>query len=182
MIAESLFKSNSFFYIVSLMGAVFSSAWSWTKYVYYMCYPEPVNMVGNRLWLGDHRVSRDLEWMKRNHIHTVINCTDIIPFYNPSTHNIRLSVRDRSNHEMNHKMADKLPKFAKRIAKLLQERKSILIHCRAGRQRSVTVVMAFLIMYGGYTRQEAAAFLRKCRPGIFLPYAHFDKALCEISS
>ena len=155
------------------MGAVFSGI----EYVYHMCFPEPVNMIGKRLWLGDHRVARDIEWMERNHIHTVINCTDIIPFYNPATHNIRLSVCDNSSHEMNRKMAAKLPRLTKRIATLLQERKSILVHCRAGRQRSATVVVAFLMMYGGYTREDGEAFLCSCRPGIFLPYAHFTEAI-----
>jgi protein-tyrosine phosphatase len=43
--------------------------------------------------------------------------------------------------------------------------KRVLIHCKQGLNRSALILCAFLIMYLGYTVDDAIAFVREKRPG-----------------
>lgn len=52
----------------------------------------------------------------------------------------------------------------------------VLVHCAAGMSRSVTVVLAYLMLHGGQTLREAFAVVHAARPGVW-PNDGFMEAL-----
>ncbi|KAM3279631.1 hypothetical protein ACQJBY_046790 [Aegilops geniculata] len=48
------------------------------------------------------------------------------------------------------------------------------VHCKAGRARSATVVMCYLVRYKGMTAEEAKAHVRSCRPRVSLAPAQWQ--------
>jgi protein-tyrosine phosphatase len=57
--------------------------------------------------------------------------------------------------------------------------RNVLVHCRAGMQRSCAVVAMYLIKYHDMTPEEVFRFLPTKRPVAFLPQPTFHKAICE---
>lgn len=47
-----------------------------------------------------------------------------------------------------------------------ERRKGVLVHCKAGVARSMTVVWAYLVLHGGFTVEGAEALLREKRPQV----------------
>ena len=50
------------------------------------------------------------------------------------------------------------------VARLDKEGRNVLVHCRLGVNRSVTVVAAYLIRCRGFTAEAALEFLKQRRP------------------
>ena len=43
----------------------------------------------------------------------------------------------------------------------------MLVHCAAGVSRSASTVIAYVMKKQGMSRDDAYAFVKKCRPGIY---------------
>lgn len=116
-----------------------------------------------RLWLGDCNASMDKDFLKTNNINVVINCTPYLPFYTEvhkdintdnddkddedeiKTLNIRLSVYDSQLEKDIILMEQYLYVILPKLIELYNDNdNNILIHCRAGKQRSAIVVSALL--------------------------------------
>jgi len=54
--------------------------------------------------------------------------------------------------------------------------KRVLVHCRAGKQRSATIIAAYLMLYREVPIDRAISRLRQI-PGCFTPYCNFELAL-----
>jgi protein tyrosine/serine phosphatase len=103
------------------------------------------------LWLGNYKPALDLDFIKNNNINVIINCTADIPFYNEmfdtklKIETFRISVYDSLLEKdillMEEYFKHILPYMLK---KYIHEKKRILVHCKAGAQRSAIVVAAFL--------------------------------------
>jgi len=52
------------------------------------------------------------------------------------------------------------------ISKHIDDGGKVYVHCKAGRGRSATVVVCWLIREKGFSPEEAAAFLSRCRPHV----------------
>ena len=50
------------------------------------------------------------------------------------------------------------------LAQALEEGHTVYVHCKAGRGRSATIVIAYLMQYQGITLDEAIAFVKELRP------------------
>ncbi|KAI9005968.1 protein-tyrosine phosphatase-like protein, partial [Gaertneriomyces semiglobifer] len=55
----------------------------------------------------------------------------------------------------------------------------VFVHCKAGRSRSATVVIAYLVVYGGMSLKEAYEKVKQARPGVS-PNLGFMLALLRI--
>ena len=54
------------------------------------------------------------------------------------------------------------------LAQMLDEGHTVYVHCKAGRGRSATIVIAYLMQYQGISLEEAIAFVKEQRPQINL--------------
>jgi len=58
----------------------------------------------------------------------------------------------------------------------VRDNMNVLVHCHMGKQRSVSVVLAYLLKYGRMNLKEASDFLRTKRPKALTPGFNFIKA------
>ena len=108
-----------------------------------------VDQIIPRLWLGNYKAALDIDFLSKNKINLVINCTPNIPFLSNSNirgiETFRIPVYD----SLLEKDIILMEQYFKIIIPLLLrkytiEKKNILIHCHAGKQRSAIVTAALL--------------------------------------
>tara|TARA_B100001029_G_C14738839_1_gene274381 strand:+ start:85 stop:534 length:450 start_codon:yes stop_codon:yes gene_type:complete len=128
-----------------------------------------------KFWLGNIIDSRNIEFL--NNIDVVINCTKNLPFNNEKNKHIRIKVDDNLEKEEIVNMYKYLNNTTDYINDLLTKGKSIFVHCYAGKQRSATVVCAYLMKYMSLTYDQATELVRSKRLIIFTPLPNFDAAL-----
>jgi hypothetical protein len=130
------------------------------------------------LWVGDIDAALSLDFIKRNKISCIVNCTDSCPFIDEGlirVKKIRIPIRDNGRDTEIQKMYSVLDKAVTHIYGLLRKHR-ILVHCLAGRQRSVAIILAFLMKYAGFTLQEAIDSVRKKKAKIGI---NFSQALVQ---
>ena len=112
------------------------------------------------LWLGNHRSALNIEFLKKNNIKLIINCTQNKSFINCTQNKsfINADINQEMNIEtyripVNDSLLEKdfllMQKYFQIIIPLLLrkytiEKKNILVHCHMGKQRSAIVVAALL--------------------------------------
>jgi protein-tyrosine phosphatase len=137
---------------------------------------DPAHEIIPGLWLGNAIASQDLDFINKNNINAVFNCTKNLPFAHSVKRKYRLPVDDNLQDEEIRNM--ELMSFEV-VYKVIHEYKqgSILIHCAAGMQRSAAVVAMFLIATKNMKTEEAIAYIRTQRPIAFQPGPNFLKAI-----
>lgn len=104
------------------------------------------------IWIGNKNAALDLNFLKKENISVIVNCTSHLPFiYELSDipinllETIRIPINDTSNEIDNCIMESKLKIMLPFIYKKFKvEHKNILIHCHAGISRSASVTAAVL--------------------------------------
>jgi hypothetical protein len=140
--------------------------------------PAPhAHLIVPRLWLGDKDASMDAEFLKREGITSVFNCTKDLPFSPTIKRQFRVPVDDNLAAEELANMRRWAPEI---VAKVLNEHNhghTVLVHCFAGKQRSAAVVAMTLVAKTRQTADAAMAYIRQRRPVAFFPEANFDKSI-----
>ena len=134
-----------------------------------------VELVPN-LYLGDKYAPRERDF------DVVVNCTTNIEFH-PSTNSssvtqIRVPVEDNGNQEEVAKLRqliwDVIPEVYNAI---VNENKTVLIHCNMGRQRSCALAAAYLMYTLRINRDAAIAYIKEKKRDAFFPAVNFYDAL-----
>ena len=133
------------------------------------------NEIFTNLWLGDIRDSRNSEFI--NSIDVVINCTKNLPFINNSKKSIRVFVEDNLEKEEIASLYKYLEPITKFIHVQLVNNKKVFVHCYAGKQRSASVVCAYLMKFMDLSYKESTGLIKSKRYHIFTPLPNFDAAL-----
>lgn len=108
------------------------------------------------IWLGNYKAAIDIDFLKKNDINFILNCTPNMPLYNQIY--TPLEIENISKIEtyripVNDSLLERdfilMEKYFKIVIPLLVrkytvEKQRILIHCHAGKQRSAIVVAALL--------------------------------------
>jgi len=135
------------------------------------------NLIFPRLWLGNRYAAADDEWLRRNNIGTVFNCTKELPFSSVVHRQYRLPIDDN----LEKVEIDNLYHWSSEVVlKVLREYNSganILIHCHAGMQRSAAVMAMTIMAKTGKPFDEVMAYIRSKRPIAFFPAVNFDRAI-----
>lgn len=134
-------------------------------YIYNIIYDLTSNLIYNKpsmteiipgLWLGNHQSAIDIDFLKKNDINFILNCTPNTPFFNELRSKKSFSeLQDIDTYRIpvNDSLLERdfilMEKYLKIILPILVEKytsdkKNILIHCQAGKQRSAIVVAALL--------------------------------------
>jgi len=128
------------------------------------------------LWLGNIVASQDEEFLKKNGIKAVFNCTKNIPFVNSVPRKYRLAVDDNLEEEEIRNMEHWSLEV---VYKLTQEVRNgpVLVHCHAGVQRSATVVAMYLIANYKMGAENAMERIKAKRPIAFTPSPNFIRSI-----
>lgn len=133
------------------------------------------NEIFYNLWLGDIRDSRNKSFI--SDMDVIINCTTNLPYLDENKECYRVSVEDNleKNEIINlYKLFDPTINY---IHEKLRQQKKVFVHCYAGKQRSASVVCAYMMKYLKLNFEEAAQLLITKRCHIFTPQCNFEAAL-----
>jgi hypothetical protein len=112
------------------------------------------------LWLGNIKAGLNEEFIAFNKITHVINCTRNFGFVQePSITKVRIKVSDTGTEQATQEMTEILDKSIKYIYNKLLEGHRVLVHCYAGKQRSVAIVAAFISKYCNWSIQKSLEIL-----------------------
>jgi len=113
------------------------------------------------LWISDHASVCDLQALKdRNIQHIICAVLGVKAMFPRHIQYTRLPLRDTHDEDI-YRFFDKAADI---IHDVLSAGESILVHCRCGVSRSVTLVCAYLIKYHKMSHDEAIHTIQKARP------------------
>jgi len=135
------------------------------------------NEILSGLWLGNIIDAKNLQFI--NSVDIVINCSKGIPFKSKKTRNVRVAVDDNLEPIEIKNLYILLPKITEFIHSSLKKNKIIFVHCHAGKQRSASVIVAYLMRYLRIPLDKAIRLVRTKRNIIFTPCANFKTSLLK---
>lgn len=134
----------------------------------------PAKEIVRNLWIGSAGDARSNAFYKRHNIRLVVNATANIPAKS-SVEVIRVPVNDHPDE--NQTMLDHFPIVVVAIDDVLRYGNGVLVHCRAGMQRSAAVVAAYLMWKRGMSADQAFEFINRRKHETFWPVPTFEPAL-----
>jgi dual specificity MAP kinase phosphatase len=105
----------------------------------------------------------------------VVNCTKNFPML--SDYGIRIPVDDDMSGDAIFGMFHALPSVIDSIDYALASNGKVVVHCRAGQQRSAAVVAAYLMYKYKWDIPEAIEFIRSKKPDAFITGVNFAGSL-----
>lgn len=136
----------------------------------------PAKRIIKGLWIGSEGDSDDASFYARHNIRLVINATASIPMRTPpDVRAYRIPVDDAR--DANETMLRHFPTAVLLIDEVLSHGHGVLVHCRAGMQRSAAVVAAYLMWKRGLTADQAFEYINKRKAETFWPVPTFEPAL-----
>lgn len=134
------------------------------------------------LYLGNIKSAMNVKFIADAKITCIINCTKNFDFVEnlPATiKKIRIPLSDTGTQQANDDMIRILDKAVELLYMKLVNEDVILIHCYAGKQRSLAIVSAFLIKYSFLSKDEVLNSIFKRWP--YYP-DHYTTALDVFST
>jgi dual specificity phosphatase 12 len=145
------------------------------QFLYYTNMIANANKIIPYLWVGNARAALDDNFIKKNRIGVIINCTMTEPFNSTSKqklYKVRVPLTDNTKIEENKKLIIFSEKVLPLIHDALGKNIGVLVHCHAGVQRSASMVALYLMKYYGFDMDESIKHIRSRRPVAF--YGHFN--------
>lgn len=129
------------------------------------------------LWLGNVQDSLDSVFI--SNIDIVINCTKDLKFLDESKKCIRIPIEDNLEDIEIQNLYSYLSKITEYIHNNLRQGRRVFVHCFAGKQRSASVVIAYIMRYYKLDLNKAIELVKSKRMIIFTPQCNFERALIE---
>jgi protein-tyrosine phosphatase len=107
----------------------------------------------------------------------IVNCTKDIPFSKDCTSCIRIPVNDDPNES--EKLLDMIIRYSimEKMNQFITMKIPVLVHCKAGMQRSCAVVACYLMKYYGIAPYTAVSQIKLKRNVAFFGAVNFQRAL-----
>lgn len=136
----------------------------------------PAKQIQPGLWIGSEGDSQNAKFMAKHNIGLVVNCSKNIPFKNvPGVEQYRIPIDDApSNNDV---ILSHFPITSRIIDSVLQRGKGVLVHCRAGMQRSAATVAAYLMYKYHISAANAMSSIKSIKHETFWPVPTFVTAL-----
>lgn len=136
----------------------------------------PAKQILPNLWIGSEGDSRNSNFFAKHRIRLVVNATNNIPIKSaPDVLSYRIPVNDDPSD--NQTMLQHFPTVVAAIDDVLKYGNGVLVHCRAGMQRSAAVVAAYTMWKKGMTADQAFEYINSRKPETFWPVPTFESAL-----
>lgn len=129
------------------------------------------------LWLGNVQDSLDSVFI--SNIDIVINCTKDLKFLDESKKCIRIPIEDNLEEVEIQNLYSYLSKITEYIYNNLRQGRRVFVHCFAGKQRSASVIIAYIMRYYRLDLNKAIELVKSKRMIIFTPQCNFERALIE---
>ena len=138
-------------------------------------------LIIDNLYLGNLLGAMDLDFLQRERIQSVVNCTtdqSFHPYFNNKA-KIRIPVEDSRDSENLQKFSDFLYTAVDFIEAEVDQGHPVYVHCYWGLMRSATVIAAYLIKRYQYTPGEATTFIKQKRPQALSSLYNYNDLLEE---
>jgi hypothetical protein len=119
----------------------------------------------------------DADFLRRNNITVVFNCTKDLPFSPGIPTKYRVPVDDNLKVAELNNLGVWAPEIVVKVLGEYKKGRSILIHCFAGMQRSAAVVAMLLLVLTDRTPDEVVGYIRSKRPVAFFTGINFDPSI-----
>jgi protein-tyrosine phosphatase len=105
-----------------------------------------VNKIFPNLWIGNRKVINDSTFFKQNKVDLIVNCTPDLPFpdIDSSICTLRIPVYDSRLEKDYILMESYFRLYIPLLSNTIKNNKTILVYCKAGKQRSCIVAAAIL--------------------------------------
>jgi protein-tyrosine phosphatase len=133
-------------------------------------------IIKGKLYLGNINDANDISFLNSNGIDTIINVA-----YDGEIKKVIRMNKTVYNFKIRDDIDENISKYFRRIIRLIDSGKCVLVNCMAGVSRSVTIVIAYLMTKQKMTFQEAFEFVRSKRP-IINPNEAFIEQLLEYNN
>ena len=132
----------------------------------------------DNIWIGNMIDSRDEKFVMDKNIEVIFNLTSNVPntFEDKVIYN-NIYVKDNLMKSQINILYESLDIETKKLRNYVLENKNILVHCRAGAQRSASLVAAYLIRYHNMDIWESITYIKEKREIAFTIFPHFLNAL-----
>lgn len=132
-----------------------------------------VDLIIPYIYLGNINISQNEEFIKQNNIKLIVNCSRNIPFLNLSNcEKIRIPIDDNRIFKNNDIL--KYLHILEKIHQYRKDKKNILIHCRAGSQRSANIILLYLTKKLEIDFETSYNIIKKKREICFTPINSFN--------
>ena len=131
------------------------------------------DMIIPNIYLGNYNASQDLDFLKKNNIKLIVNCSKAIEFLNNyECEKVRVPIDDNRIFKNNDIL--KHIKVINKINDFIEKNENVLIHCRLGSQRSANIVLLYLIKHKNLEMNFATQLIKQKRPIAFFPINSFN--------
>ena len=135
---------------------------------------DKMSFIIDNIYLGNKEAARHEDYLKENGITAVVNCAYSFKSKYKDVKFIRLYLKDDHEQKLFPKF-DEAYEFVKENSK---EGSKILVHCEAGRSRSASFVIYYLMREKGWDYKKCYEYVKEIRPNI-RPNSSFVKQLKE---
>lgn len=136
-----------------------------------------LSLIINSIYVGNYAAALNKDILRKEGITHILNCgNDLKSMYPDDFEYLNIPLWD-SEYTKVEKHLDKTNEF---ITKSNKDGSKVLVHCGAGMSRSVTIVLAYLIMHYKYTFSKAIALMKEKRPQV-CPNQGFRKQMEQLS-
>ena len=132
-----------------------------------------VDLIIPYIYIGNLNISQDYHFIKENNIKLIVNCSRHIPFIeNWDCEKVRIPIDDNRIFKNNDIL--KYLDILEKIDEYRRSKQNILIHCRAGSQRSANIILLYLTKNLKIDFETSYNILKLKRPICFSPSNSFS--------
>ena len=135
---------------------------------------DSINYIIDNIYLGDKEAAKDEELLKKYNITAVVNCANSFNSKYQDLRFIVLSMHDESSQNLFPKIEIGY-KFIKANSK---GKNNIFVHCQAGRSRSASMVIFYIMKEKGWDYEKCYKYVKE-RRSVIGPNSGFKRQLKE---